>query len=34
MRTTVDIPNPLYRVLKKTAAREGHSVKDLLASWG
>jgi hypothetical protein len=30
MRTTVDIPDPLCRVLKKTAAHEGHSVKDLL----
>ena len=30
MRTTVDIPNPLYRALKKKAAHEGHSVKELV----
>lgn len=30
MRTTVDIPDPLYRELKGKAAREGHSVKELI----
>ena len=30
MRTTVDIPDPLYRRLKAKAAREGHSMKDLI----
>jgi len=30
MRTTVDIPDVLYRELKKKAAREGHSMKELL----
>jgi hypothetical protein len=30
MRTTVDIPDALYRALKKKAAHEGHSVKELL----
>jgi hypothetical protein len=30
MRTTVDIPDPLYRELKKKAAHEGRTVKDLL----
>ncbi len=30
MRTTVDIPDPLYRALKKKAAHEGQSVKELL----
>jgi hypothetical protein len=30
MRTTVDIPDPLYRALKKKAAHEGHSIKELL----
>jgi hypothetical protein len=30
MRTTVDIPDPLYRALKKKAAHEGHSVKALV----
>ena len=30
MRTTVDIPDPLYRDLKSSAAREGTSVKDLI----
>jgi hypothetical protein len=30
MRTTVDIPDPLYRELKSKAAREGRSVKDLI----
>jgi hypothetical protein len=30
MRTTVDIPDALYRVLKKKAAHEGHSVKELV----
>ena len=30
MRTTVDIPDPLYRELKGKAASEGRSVKDLI----
>ncbi len=30
MRTTVDIPDPIYRALKKKAAHEGHSVKELV----
>lgn len=30
MRTTVDIPDPLYRKLKGKAAREGRSVKELI----
>jgi hypothetical protein len=30
MRTTVDIPDPLYRELKGKAAREGLSVKELI----
>lgn len=30
MRTTVDIPDPLYRKLKGKAASEGRSVKDLI----
>jgi hypothetical protein len=30
MRTTVDIPNPLYRQLKGKAASEGRSVKELV----
>ena len=30
MRTTVDIPDPLYRDLKSKAASEGRSVKDLI----
>jgi hypothetical protein len=30
MRTTVDIPDPLYLGLKKKAAHEGHSVKELI----
>jgi hypothetical protein len=30
MRTTVDIPDALYRALKKKAAHEGQSVKELL----
>jgi len=30
MRTTVDIPDPLYRELKSKAAKEGRSVKDLI----
>lgn len=30
MRTTVDIPDSLYRALKKKAAHEGHSVKELV----
>jgi len=30
MRTTVDIPDPLYRNLKVKAAGEGRSVKELI----
>ncbi len=30
MRTTVDIPDPLYRKLKSKAAGEGRSVKELI----
>jgi hypothetical protein len=30
VRTTVDIPDPLYRELKGKAASEGRSVKDLV----
>lgn len=30
MRTTVDIPEPLYRDLKSKAAKEGRSVKELI----
>ncbi|MGA7293528.1 MAG: hypothetical protein WBW53_07195 [Terriglobales bacterium] len=30
MRTTVDIPDPLYRDLKSKAAEEGRSVKELI----
>ena len=30
MRTTVDIPDPLYRKLKSKAAQQGRSVKDLI----
>jgi hypothetical protein len=29
MRTTVDIPDPIYRELKGKAANEGRSVKEL-----
>lgn len=30
MRTTVDIPDPLYRKLKTKAAGEGRTVKELI----
>lgn len=30
MRTTVDIPDPLYRALKSKAATEGSTVKQLI----
>lgn len=30
MRTTVDIPDPIYRELKSQAAMEGRSVKELI----
>lgn len=30
MRTTVDIPEPIYRRLKTRAASEGRSVKELI----
>jgi hypothetical protein len=32
MRTTIDLPDPLYRQLKARAALEGRSVKDLMHS--
>jgi hypothetical protein len=30
MRTTIDIPDPIYRRLKSRAAREGSSAKKLI----
>lgn len=30
MRTTVDLPDPLFRELKATAARRGTSLKNLI----
>ncbi|ADW67321.1 hypothetical protein [Granulicella tundricola] len=30
MRTTIDIPDPIYRELKARAAREGTSVKQII----
>jgi hypothetical protein len=30
MRTTVDIPDPIYRRLKARAAQQGRSVKELV----
>jgi hypothetical protein len=30
MRTTIDIPDPIYRQLKAQAAREGSSAKKLI----
>jgi hypothetical protein len=30
MRTTIDIPDPMYRRLKARAAKEGRSVKSLI----
>ena len=30
MRTTVDIPDPIYRQLKSRAALQGRSVKELI----
>ncbi len=30
MRTTVDIPDPIYRELKAKAASEGRSVRELI----
>jgi hypothetical protein len=30
VRTTVDIPSPLYRKLKERAAARGHSVRELI----
>jgi len=30
VRTTVDIPEPLYRKLKEQAAAQGHSVRELV----
>jgi hypothetical protein len=32
MRTTLDIPDPIYRELKSEAALEGRSVKELVLS--
>lgn len=32
MRTTIDLPDPLYRELKARAALEGRPVKDLMSS--
>jgi len=30
MRTTVDIPDPIYREIKARAAKEGRTVKELI----
>jgi hypothetical protein len=30
MRTTVDIPDPIYKEIKARAAREGRSIKELI----
>ena len=30
IRTTVDIPAPLYRKLKEQAAKRGHSIRELV----
>jgi hypothetical protein len=30
MRTTLDIPDPVYRILKSKAAQEGRSVKAIV----
>ena len=30
MRTTIDIPDPIYRELKSEAASEGASIKELI----
>jgi hypothetical protein len=32
MRTTIDIPDPVYRQLKAAAALRGSSVKDIIVS--
>jgi hypothetical protein len=32
VRTTVDIPAPLYRKLKEQAAARGHSIRELVLS--
>ena len=32
MRTTIDIPDPIYRELKARAARQGRSVKEIILS--
>ncbi len=32
IRTTIDLPGPIYRKLKAQAARQGCSVRDLLLS--
>ena len=31
MKTTLDIPDPLFRRVKATAALQGHSLKDFVA---
>jgi len=31
MRTTLDLPDPLFRELKTRAASQGHKLKDLVA---
>ncbi len=33
MRTTLDLPDPLFRELKARAAREGKKLKDLVTSY-
>jgi hypothetical protein len=33
MRTTIDIPDPVYRQLKSKAGLEGRSVKELILQW-
>ena len=32
MRTTIDIPDPIYRELKARAARQGRTVKEIILS--
>lgn len=32
MRTTIDLPDPLYRELKSTAARQGVKLKDFISA--
>lgn len=33
MRTTIDIPDPIYKELKARAARQGRTVKEIIL-WG